>query len=359
MSRANYGEGSVFFREATGLYYATYVEHGRRKRVSARTKRAALLKRKVALARISSGLTGSESRRTFAREAQRWVDVASRALNLTTASRANYVDVLRLHVVPVIGELRIEQVKPSHVSEVIVAMQDKGLSPSYRHQAHKAISHVFKMAIADGLVTSNPTRDVPAPRGTVKAKVVPDRDLVVRMIDEAADERLRTFLVLSAHTGLRISEVLALRWSDVNASTKSIAVRNGKGGKARAVYLTPTLAAQLKAWRTEQTRQRLAASWWSSEDWIITTEIGTQMDTHNWRRKHFNPLRDRLAPGVTPHSLRHAFATVMLEEGVPMRVVAEQLGHASTRVTEQTYSHVTARLQEEAGAAVERALGAR
>ena len=52
-----------------------------------------------------------------------------------------------------------------------------------------------------------------------------------------------------------------------------------------------------------------------------------------------------------------SIATLMLEEGVPMRVVAEQMGHSSTRITEQTYSHVTARLQAEAGAAVERALG--
>jgi integrase len=60
---------------------------------------------------------------------------------------------------------------------------------------------------------------------------------------------------------------------------------------------------------------------------------------------------------VTPHSLRHAFATLMLEEGEPMRVVADQMGHSSTRITEATYSHVTARLQAEAGAAIERAIG--
>ena len=91
-------------------------------------------------------------------------------------------------------------------------------------------------------------------------------------------------------------------------------------------------------------------------NWIITIDIGTQMDAHNWR-KLFRPFADAVAPGVTPHSLRHAFATLMLEEGVPMRVVSDQMGHSSTRITETTYSHVTARLQHEAGAAVERALG--
>jgi integrase len=59
----------------------------------------------------------------------------------------------------------------------------------------------------------------------------------------------------------------------------------------------------------------------------------------------------------TLSGLRHAAATILLEEGVPMKVVSELLGHSSTKVTAETYSHVTARLVAEAGAAIERALG--
>jgi integrase len=169
--------------------------------------------------------------------------------------------------------------------------------------------------------------------------------------------RLRAFLVIAAHTGLRISEVLSLQWSSINVSTRSISVI-GKGGKLRAVFLTPTLQKELDTWRRQQAKQRLASRWWDTEhERIITTEIGTKMDPLYWRRKHFKPLTDRIAPGATPHSLMHAFATIMLEEGVPLRVVSEQMSHSSTRITEQVYSHVTARLQREAGAAVERVLG--
>jgi len=315
-------------------------------------------KRKEAEKRINNGLQGTVARDTFAAEAKRWEDVVSLSLNLTTLSRRSYVDVLNLHVLPVIGKLKIAELLPSHIAEVMVSMKKKGLSPSYQHQAHKAMSHVFKMGIADGVIATNPTKVVSPPRGTVQVRVVPDRDLVKALVSSAPDERLKTFIVLAAHTGLRISEVFALTWADVKLDAHTISVHNGKGGKSRAVYLTPTLAAQLKVWKVEQTRQRLASSWWSVEnDWLITSDIGTQMDTHNWRKKHFKPFTDKAAPGLTPHSLRHAFATLMLEEGVPMRVVAEQMGHSSTRITEQTYSHVTARLQAEAGAAVERALG--
>jgi integrase len=64
-----------------------------------------------------------------------------------------------------------------------------------------------------------------------------------------------------------------------------------------------------------------------------------------------------ICPGATPHSLRRAAATILLEEGVPMKVVSELLGHSSPKVTAQTYSYVTARLVAEAGAAIARALG--
>lgn len=357
MSRVDYGEGSVFWSDSRGLYFATYIENGQRKRVSAKTRKGAIAKRKTANARIDRGMKGVSSRHTFNDEAQRWKDVASKTMNLTHLSRQNYLDVLRLHVLPKLGPKRIDAILPSDVEQVLVAMADAGLSPSYRHQAHKAMSHIFKMAMRDRLITMNPTRSIPAPRGNVKKRVVPTRDSIVELISRADEPRLRVFLEIAAHTGLRISEVLALTWADVNHSTKTISVL-GKGGKRRAVYLTPTLSKSLKAWKRQQAATRLASpSWASDSEWIITTDIGTQMDSHNWRKKFFNPLRDEFAPGVTPHSLRHAFATIMLEEDVPMKVVSAQMGHSSTRITEETYSHVTARLTAAAGEAVERALG--
>ena len=126
------------------------------------------------------------------------------------------------------------------------------------------------------------------------------------------------------------------------------------------------LQAELKAWRSAQRAEQLAAVWWDTEhDWILSTEVGTQWDTHNARKRfralvNGNPDAEvpvpAICPGATPHSMRHATATILLEEGVPMRVVSELLGHSSTRITEDVYSHVTARLAAESAAALDRAL---
>jgi len=101
-------------------------------------------------------------------------------------------------------------------------------------------------------------------------------------------------------------------------------------------------------------RERRHASWWATgEDWVITTSIGTKSDIQNFRSNHFNPLRDAIDPGVTPHSFRHGLATRLLEADIPMRVVAEQLGHSSTRVTEDIYTHVSPGLSRAAAEGIE------
>ena len=126
-----------------------------------------------------------------------------------------------------------------------------------------------------------------------------------------------------------------------------------------------SLAAELRAWRKVQAEERLSAVWWDADhDWIVTTSVGTRWHDANASRD-FRALADGdpeqgrppICPGVSPHGLRHAAATILLEQGVPMKVVSELLGHASTRTTAETYSHVTARLVTEAGAALEQALG--
>lgn len=358
MARTN-GEGSVYRRKSDDRWVASWVEevNGVKKRrvLYGTSSEDAHRKLRKALNRIDQGMPGIDSTDTFKTVAETWRRTTMRTSGLSAKSAGTYVDVLKLHVYPVIGDERLRDIKPSRVSAVLLKMQDAGYSRSYQHQAHKAMSAVFKAAIVDGLIASNPTTAVKAPRGGHKPKVVPDRDQVLRLIDTAPDERLRAFVAVLAYTGCRISEALSIRWSDV--SDERIVIRQGKGNKTRAVPVPATLATILKSWRKAQAQERLKAVWWDeSADWVLSTDVGTQWDPHN-ARKRFKPIADEVLPGVTPHSLRHATATLLLEEGVPMKVVAELLGHSSTRTTEDTYSHVTARLVQEAGDAIARALG--
>jgi integrase len=222
--------------------------------------------------------------------------------------------------------------------------------------AHKALAGVYRMAIADELVIRSPTNSVKAPRGGHKERVVPSRGQVLLMVDAAPDPRTRALIAVLAYTGLRISEALSLRWSDWDGRS-TLRVTKAKGGRPRAVPVPRALRDHLTHWRTALTAERLASTRWDgSVDWLLPSEAGTQWDPHN-ARKRFAPIAKATCPGATPHSLRHATATMLLEEGVTIRVVADVLGHSSTRITQDVYSHVTARLTAEAADALDRALG--
>ncbi len=356
MSRRSNGEGSISKR-ADGRWHVRWHDaDGRRRSAYTRTREEASQRLKDAMAHVEAGVPSIESGESFQVVAEQWRKTAMVRQGITAGSLRTYSSALKLHAYPVIGKRRMRDLKPSHVAEVIARMDTLGLSASYRHIAHKAISGVCEMAIADGLMRANPTRKVKAPRPERSTKVVPTRGQVAEMIEKATEPRARALIVVLAYTGRRISEALSLRWSDWDGEG-TIRVLDTKGDRPRAVPVTTTLADELKAWRKVQTAERMASVWWGEGDYILSTPIGTRWDPSNARKKAFHPVADKVCPGATPHSLRHAAATLLLEEGVPMRVVSELLGHADTRTTAQVYSHVTARLVADAGAAIERALG--
>lgn len=363
MSRTTYGEGSVYQRK-DGRWVAVYHHEGKRREVYGKTEREAKCKRRERQDEIARGESGSRTRRTFGSEAQRWIDNSSKVGALSPRSRRVYVDVLQLHVIPIIGHLKMHDIRPSDITNVMVKMSESGKSGAYQKQARKAMSHVFQMSQKDKVITTNPALEVPTPRDIPKPTVILTREQAQEVFEAAPDERTRTALMILAHTGMRIGEMMALRWSDVrfpeaSTDTGRIVIRESKSGRGRQVPVTPSLDRQLKLWRKEQTAMRLAARWWSedADGFVISSDVGTQMDQQNWRRKHFNPVARPIAPGVVPHSLRHTCATFMMEEGIPSKVVAEVLGHSSTRITDDIYSHVTPRLIDGATSALERAWG--
>lgn len=360
MTRGN-GEGSVYRRVSDGKWVASWTEHtpeGKRRRVAYfATQKPAKDRLRAAMRRTEDGLPTVDSSMPLAAWVEQWQSTTLALEGLKVNTQRVYRDVMRLHVVPVIGALPLREVRATHVEMVLSRMADTGLSASYRHQAHKALSKCLAVAVRDRLIPRSPVADVRAPRGGHRERVVPDRGQVLALLEAAPDARMRTFVAVLAYTGLRISEALAVRWADVDIDRDTIRVVDGKGGKSRAVPISAGLHAELVAWRKAQAAERLAAVWWDGDaDWMLSSEVGTRWEAHN-ARKRFRRMAAKACPGVTPHSLRHATATMLLEEGVPLRVVSDLLGHSSIKITADTYSHVTARLTAEAASALDRALG--
>lgn len=180
-------------------------------------------------------------------------------------------------------------------------------------------------------------------------------------------DRVRPPPTISDHvsSGLRRSEVLGLRWQNTDLEAGKAAIRdtlvpvNGgiehrinftKSKKSRRdIPLDPETVAVLRAHRKHQAAERMASPIWHDLDLVFTNEVGQPVRPTSFSRTWKRLAVEAGVRPLTPHpGARHGWATLALEAGVPMKVVSQQLGHASLAITGDIYSHVSEDLSREA-----------
>ncbi|MHB8996607.1 MAG: site-specific tyrosine recombinase XerD [Armatimonadota bacterium] len=205
-----------------------------------------------------------------------------------------------------------------------------------------AIRQIHKFLVREGLTTTDPTAIIePAPKPLRLPKVLTIRQCLALL--EAPDlrtpEGLRdaAMLTLLYATGLRVSELVGLRLHALDPDNGTIRVR-GKGNKERIVPVAPVALEILHHYMEEARPQFLKAS---AEDGIFLSKRGTTLTRaafwHNLKR--YCRLSD-VPEDTSPHTLRHSFATHLLEGGADLRAIQEMLGHTTLAVT-QIYTHVS------------------
>lgn len=222
----------------------------------------------------------------------------------------------------------------------------RGLSAATAARRRSALRQFYRFALAEGWRTDDPSRRLDAPqRGRPLPKVL-DRDEVERLIaaaaarDGAAGVRLIALVELTYAAGLRVSELLALPVAAARRDPAYLVVR-GKGGKERLAPLNGAARAALAAWLAARDAARSKDA--PDSPWLFPSRGRSGRLTP----RRFAQLLDQAAidagiepARVSPHVLRHAFATHLLEGGADLRVVQTLLGHADIATT-QIYTHVT------------------
>ncbi|MCA9599424.1 MAG: tyrosine-type recombinase/integrase, partial [Myxococcales bacterium] len=173
------------------------------------------------------------------------------------------------------------------------------------------------------------------PKDPVRLPVVLSAGEVSRLLDALATPRFAVFFTTVYAAGLRLGEACRLETRDIDAQRGVIHVRGGKGGKERLVMLSPQLLALLRAyWK----RERPAAPW------LFASRTGTHLAPEVARKalKRAAQQAKLDKKKVTPHVLRHSFATHLLESGTDLRVIQVLLGHSSIKSTTR-YAAVSAK----------------
>lgn len=147
-------------------------------------------------------------------------------------------------------------------------------------------------------------------------------------------ERNQTMLNLMLNTGLRLAEVTALRWRDLDLTTGKLMVRRGKGAKDRSLWVAEADIDRLRSWRERQVAEC------SECDHTFTTLEGRPLDHRYVQRmvKRY-AVKAGIEKDITPHTLRHSFATDLYRETTNIRLTQKALGHSNLATT-QIYTHI-------------------
>jgi integrase len=371
-SRRPQGEGSVYrlpdgrWRGAVDLGW--HEGKRRRKYITRSTQAEVVRELRRLTAAAEEGRLAVTRAPTLGQWMERYLDEVA-ASSVRPSSLRRYRQELRLYVVPALGKVPLDKLKPSQVSD-FYRSQLLHLSPGSVRRLHALLRRSLGVAVRWQLIPWNPVTAVDPPSLTpVEVHPFDARETRLFLAAASGDRFLARWLI-AVLLGLRQGEVLGLAWRDVDLDQRVLTVRQalqyrpGDGfhlvppktaRSRRTVPLPDAVVDALKLRREQQEADRQAAGVEFWEDWglVFTTRLGTPLSPRNDYRE-FRRLVD--AAGLRPvrlHDLRHTAASLMLAQGVNPRVVMELLGHSQISVTMNTYSHVAPASSREAVARVE------
>jgi len=255
------------------------------------------------------------------------IDIINQEMQLRNYSPKTikaYLEVVKdlyAYVKKPLSELTVPEIK-----DYLSQKQARGLSSQTIALSANAINYLYKQIYKD-----KSFERIRQPKRSKKLPLVLSREEIKVIINSLENIKHRTILALAYGAGLRVSEVVAIKVKDLNLEELTLMVRQGKGKKDRLTILPENLRLDLS---------RLSAGL-SADDYIFPSNRGGRLTTATAQKVFYQALaKTGLKKEATFHSLRHSFATHLLENGVDIRYVQELLGHASIRTT-QVYTQVT------------------
>ncbi len=361
--RRGKGEGSIAKRsDGRWSAYVTGL-NGRRRYVYGKSRAEAARSLAAITQQRDSGLPLPTGRETVASFLAGWLE--GRRSQLRPGPWRRSEEYVRIHIVPVIGRVRLTRLTPQHLSHLYEDRLRAGLGPTSVHHLHATIHTALDQAVRWNLVPRNVADLVDPPRVGRRAMTVLTPEQVRVLLDAARGGALEAIIAVAVSTGMRRGELLALRWRDVDLERgtarvvgtmqrgfdRRLAIAEPKTARSRRqVELSDFASDALRRHRAGQTAKRLQlGTEWDDNDLVFPNPFGKPQDGSHLLLGQFVPLLERASlPRIRFHDLRHTAATLLLGRGVHPKIVSEMLGHTTIGITLDLYSHVTPTMQREA-----------
>jgi integrase len=352
--RRGNNEGSIY-RRKDGYWvgqYGVQTAAGRKTRyIYGKRREEVREKLSKAIADRDGGFVFDDENMNVGEYLKRWLNDCVRG-SVRANTCASYERQVRRYIIPAIGRVKLERLTPAHVQHLYRDMQDRGLSARTVQYTHAVLHRALKQAKRWGMVNRNVAEDVDRPQ-LKRDEIRPlDHEQTRRLLQAAEGHRLQALYVVAVTAGLRPSEMLALRWRDVDLEAGTLRINRALSDgefaatktprSRRKIELSNTARAALRTHRKRQLEEMMQRpGLWQDYGLVFPSSVGTPLSHRNVVRS-FKALLKRtdLPLGTRLYDLRHTCATLLLNGNVHPKYVQELLGHASISQTLDTYSHV-------------------
>jgi integrase len=295
--------------------------------------------------------------------------------HLATSTYRGYERNVQRHILPALGTVSIRRLRYQQIEALYDALlhptTSRGLAPKTVYEIHLMINCALADALRRGLVTRNVAvvARTPKQRSLQRIEGVSLTEEELRkLMRTAVGHRLFPLVWLTAMTGMRRNEVLGLKWPDIDFAKKRLHLNRGlvavgyevhqTRGKTknarRAIALDDTTLAVLGGWRAYQAAEFAAVGITNAERWVFTDGDGQPVHPHAVYEAFRRIVHNAAVPTIRFHDLRHTHGSLLIKDGIPLKVVSERLGHANIAFTMQTYQHVLPGMQADAARSTER-----
>ena len=339
--------GENIYRRKDGRYEGRYVIgktiHGRTRFGYIYGRQYADVKRRLVQKKAEQLHRRGDCREGVTEWIARWMEEDLRG-SVKTSSYQTYCNIYRKHLLPVFGRLRLSELTPGVVNDFVTSLEASGLANSTVKSIFRLLSSAMRAALEEGLIAKNPCRKIRIRRSEGREQRVLTHSEQEKIRKSASSEADLPAL-LGLYMGLRLGEVCALKWKDIDWQQRTITIRRtaqriahrNAGKKTLLMVGTPkSLRSQrvlpvpeflLEKLRTMQVRG----------EYIFGASTAAEPRTVQRRFMRF--MKQLGIVGAHFHSLRHSFATRLLELGVDVKTVSVLLGHGSAKTTLDFYAH--------------------
>lgn len=360
MARRGRNEGTIF-KKANGTWRAQISIEGKRISYTAHSHAECRAWVRKMLDQVDQGMTFESRNLTVTEYLHGWIAVKKNALRTKTG--LEYEKLIRLYIEPILGRLKLKDLSLRIVNQFYERLINQGVGVSIIGYTHRVLHAALEQAVKNGIIGRNPAHGATVPRLKHKEMQILNEEEVGRFLVAASNSRYRTLYHLAIVTGMRISELRGLSWSDVDWIRGTIKVSRqiqdipGLGSVAgepktyagtRIILLGESILNELREHKRRIEQESKLSIVWRDNDLILPSTVGTPFAHKDVHQDFTETLHSANLRRIRFHDLRHTAASLMLNHGVPALVVSKILGHSNPSVTLNVYAHSTLDMQSQA-----------